>query len=412
MNRLNVSLLFMFVACAAIAQKEYKPLRTYIKNGGNLNQSMQVVQQLEKDVDFKDDPELYYLAALCQRKANDVENMKVYLRQPYDTVSFFNTTYGMFDYILKCDVKDSLPKANGKIKVRYRFKGYDMLKNYYPNIYNAGIFFTRKKDYANGAKFWSLYIDAAKTNVFAKDSLWKNDPKMPRAAFWYMQCAFEQKDYKNVFRYSDLAGRDTANTDLYLQYRSVSYARMGDSLMYEKELLRAMRIDPDEMFFFSNLADYYNETRQYEKSIRMIDSVLLVNPNNILIRFAKAIVLYNMKDYGECITLSKKVMAEDTTNVDAYFYVGGSYFNQAVDVEEKITSNINSRDFAVKKRQVTDLYKKAMPYLEKYRVLRAEDKDRWAPMLYRIYLSLNMEKKFTEIENILVQSSAKEKTKK
>lgn len=407
MSRLFFSILLLLTGGTLFAQKEYKPLRNYIKSGGNLTQTMGVVQQLEKDMDFKDDPELYYLAALCQRKANEAENLKVYLKQPYDTASFFNTTYGMFDYIIKCDAKDSLPKKDGKIKVKYRFKGYDMLVNYYPNIYNAGIYFTRKKDYANGAKFWSMYIDAARTNVFAKDSLLKRDPKMPRAAFWYMQCAFEQKDYKNVFRYTDLAEKDTANIDLYYQYRAASYALMGDSVKYEEELLRAMREDPDEMSFFSNLADYYDASRQYQKSLKMIDSMLVLKPNMLLIKFAKAIVLYNLKEYDDCITLSKNIIKEDTANVDAYFYIGSSYFNKAVRAEEKISSNINSKNFAARKSESLSLYRESMPYLERYRKLRPEDKDRWAPLLYRIYLALNMEKNFSEMENILNQPAKK-----
>ena len=39
--------------------------------------------------------------------------------------------------------------------------------------------------------------------------------------------------------------------------------------------------------------------------------------------------------------------------------------------------------------------------MEKYMKLRPEDKNRWAPLLYRIYLSLNMGKKFSEIDALL-----------
>ena len=54
-----------------------------------------------------------------------------------------------------------------------------------------------------------------------------------------------------------------------------------------------------------------------------------------------------------------------------------------------------------RKQQVLDYYKKAMPYLQKYRVLAPGEKDKWALPLYTIYLNLNMGKEFDEIDKLL-----------
>ena len=53
------------------------------------------------------------------------------------------------------------------------------------------------------------------------------------------------------------------------------------------------------------------------------------------------------------------------------------------------------------KKKILDYYKKALPYMEKYRVVAPDDKERWAPSLYNIYLKLNMGRKFEEISGIL-----------
>ena len=404
-------MLCLYSSTVLWSQKEFKPLRAYIKNGGAIASILPTIQNLEKDDDFKDTPQLYYLAALCERKANDVENTKVYLKHAYDTVSFFNTTYGMFDYVLKCDEKDRIPGKNGKVKLRYRSKCYDLVINKYPNLYNAGIFFTRKKDYANAAKFWAMYLDAAGHPLFEKDDMYNTDSRMPRAAFWYMSCCYELKDYKNVFKYSDIARRDSANSDLYYQYRAVSYAQLKDSLHYEKELQEGMAKEPYDMFFFTNLMDYYNKTLQFSKSLALADSILVQNPNKSIVKFAKSVVLYNMKRYDDCISMSKSILADDTTNIDCWYYVGSCYFNKAVAIDDNIKPNINARDYAVSKQQACDLYKEAMPYMEKYMTLRPEEKDRWAPILYRIYLTLNMGKKFTEIDTLLSKQAAEAKKK-
>ena len=39
--------------------------------------------------------------------------------------------------------------------------------------------------------------------------------------------------------------------------------------------------------------------------------------------------------------------------------------------------------------------------MEDYRRLAADEKQRWAPALYRIYLNLNMGKQFEEIDQLI-----------
>ena len=47
------------------------------------------------------------------------------------------------------------------------------------------------------------------------------------------------------------------------------------------------------------------------------------------------------------------------------------------------------------------LYRKALPYMERYRKLAPQAKNKWGPALYRIYLMLNMGKEFDEIDALL-----------
>ena len=46
-------------------------------------------------------------------------------------------------------------------------------------------------------------------------------------------------------------------------------------------------------------------------------------------------------------------------------------------------------------------YQKALPYIEQYRQLLPNEKAKWGPVLYRIYLNLNMGKQFDEIDRLL-----------
>ena len=48
-------------------------------------------------------------------------------------------------------------------------------------------------------------------------------------------------------------------------------------------------------------------------------------------------------------------------------------------------------------------YKKALPYLVKYREMEPKEQGKWAFPLYTIYLNLNMGKEFDEIDKVMKQ---------
>ena len=56
-----------------------------------------------------------------------------------------------------------------------------------------------------------------------------------------------------------------------------------------------------------------------------------------------------------------------------------------------------SEEFEAAKRKVVHTCAFARRYAERYRVLCPEEKDKWGPILYKIYLELNLGKEFEEI---------------
>ena len=54
-----------------------------------------------------------------------------------------------------------------------------------------------------------------------------------------------------------------------------------------------------------------------------------------------------------------------------------------------------------RKEEIKKLYIQARPYLERYREMAPEAKQKWAPALYRVYLNLNLGNQFEEIDKII-----------
>lgn len=402
-------LIGLFCSDNLSAHKEYKQIRAFMK-ANNLNEAVNVVNKCKKDSTMMNDPELYFLSSDVQRKLNDNQNVRLYLKQPYDTISFFSSIYGIFDDLITADNKESIPDSKGRIHVKRRDKSHSILKMYYPNLFNAGLFFIKKRQYQEADKYFSMYINAAATPIFIADSLQKRDCKIPRAAFWSMTSCYELKDYKGVFKFKNFALRDTVNIELCLQYASMSYAALNDNVRMVKELKNGIRYADKELFFFSHLADYYNLVKDYKSGLTLCDSMLKVDSAQVMYKFAKVVVLFNLKMYDECKVLSKEVIAKDSTNADAYYYIASCFYNQATDIDDNIKSDLSANAYSKEKKKANALFGQSLPYMEQYKKMRPDDTARWAAPLYRIYLSLNMGKQFEEMDSLLKKVET-EKTK-
>ncbi len=390
------------------AQKQYKELHKYIKSGQNLDKALALVAACSLDTcPLHDDPRLYAYGTKIEKKRNDAQNTKIYLKQAYDTVTFFSSTIGIFENLIKQDAKEGIPDEKGYVKHKSRSKIASTLRRIYPNLYSGGLFFIKKKNYKEADRFFSLYIDLPKSPIFANKKKFNNASKLPRAAFWSMASCYAIKDYDGVFKYQSLAMTDTANIDLCLQYTSMAYAALGNSKGMIAELMKGIHFVPEDMFFFSRLSDYYNTKKQYDKALQLCDSLIKVDTTKLMYKFSKCSVLFNQKKFKECCEYSSQLLKKDANNADLYYYIASCYYNEASELEASIGSNFTEKDFKEKKAQAIAIYKKALPFMETYKKMKPEDSDRWANPLYHIYLILNMGNQFQEIDKLLKQIDAK-----
>ena len=105
-----------------------------------------------------------------------------------------------------------------------------------------------------------------------------------------------------------------------------------------------------------------------------------------------------MNKYHESIKYYTKAIEADHEYAEAYSNLGLIYImkaQEAADADAVDLSNTSGQEAAKAN------YKEAKTYLEKARQLRPEQKDLWAPGLYRVYYNLNMEPEFLEIESVM-----------
>lgn len=375
-------LLLMITPCLTLAQKkELSQARSSIKNG-KYAEAEKTLTTLLKDSTNRQNKRIwlaYYDAVLGQYEQG---NEKLYLKQQYDTATFFAKVRQMIGI---AETLDSLAPE-------YRKKHSAEQHSYRPNLFNGGSFLLRKEKWADAYDYYQAYIDCARQPLFEAYHYDSLDSRMPEAAYWATYCGYKQHDPILTLRHRHLALKDTAKADFTLQFVAEARKWLHDDELYVETLEEGFHRFPMFPYFFPRLMDAYTSLGQYDKALALADSALLVNDSSELFLFAKSTTLLRMERYAESIKYSEQLIKKNPNMAEPYFNAGTAYVN--------IASRLDERRY---KKQMRQAYQKALPFMENYRRLMPNEKNKWAPVLYRIYLYLNMGKQFDDIDRLLKQ---------
>lgn len=391
-------LLFIFLSLSVSLvwsqKKELSQARTYIKSGKDLDKAEKLMVDLLKNPENRTNPKIYltwYETVIMQYQA---ANEKLYLKQKYDTAAFFNLTRRMFQITESFDSLDAQPNKKGKIDPGYRKSHAETMNQLRPNLYFGGTYNLRRNNYAQAFDFFETYIDADRQPLFTGYDYHKNDSLMPTAAYWATLCGYRMNDVARTLKYHKLALEDPSKAVYVRQYVCEAYQWQQNDSSYLAALEDGFVHHPDYPYFFPRLADYYNARGDFESTLLLASNALVHQPGKPLFLLAKSLALLNLERYDDCIAVSESLIQQCDTLPEAHFNIATCYLNQALTLEQKNEPRLY-------RNQINELYKKALPYMETYRKLAPDDKHRWAPALYRIYLNLNMGKQFEEIDRLL-----------
>lgn len=364
------------------------------KNGA---EAAKLVSKLEGDSTVNFLPLLYDMGKESQILLNNVENEKLYLKQPYDTTKFFNTTLGIYEYILKCEYKEQAQLAKDGTKLKFQKKNKQVVHQYYNNLNAGARYFYSHKKYDIAENFLKIYLDIPNQTV------WGNDKKVCHSRVYIMnahlfeKCAYLNKDYASVGRYKEITLADTSSLrQATLETMSLAAKVLNDTSRYFSLLRNGLENYPHNDFFFSHIADYYAGNANYKAILSMADSRLKLDSISTIALEARSLALMNLNRNEEALTTARYALDKDSTLKDAYFYIGAIYCNMVLSLEGNEYGGKKSA--LIKKKE---LYKRAKFYLEKYREIAPDEKKKWAPLLYRIYFTLNDGPKFEEIEKVV-----------
>lgn len=391
-----ITLLLISIApCLRAQRKEISQARSYIKSGKDLDKAEKLMTDLlAKDSANRREPKIYLTWDQAVQKQYAVGNEKLYLKEKYDTASLFQLAKRRFAILETLDSIDALPDAKGRVRPEYRKKHAEQLAAIRPNLFFGGSYFVRKGDYKTAFAFYDTYLDCDRQPLFEGYAFNAKDTLTAKAAYLATYCGYKAGSANSTLKYAEMARLDTATLRMTLRHMAEAYALKKDEPRRVAILKEGFARYVDSPYFFPRLMDHYTQASKLDSALAVADTALAQRPANILFMYAKANVLLNLERYDEAIALDDSIIARNDSLPDPYFDCATAYLNKALALE-------NGADVRKKKKEIMALYAKARPYMERYRKLQPEAKDKWARPLYRIYLNLNLGKQFDEIDKLL-----------
>ena len=373
-----------------------------VKNQANAEKNLLSIVNRE-DIKKEQRAEIYFYAEELQRSLNGAENMKLYLRQPYDTVKFFSTILRMHDYMLLCDSVETIANEKGVIKYHYRHKSRELMKTYRPNLRNGGTFLLKKGKYAEAYPYFDMYLSTALHPILSDELEVANDTMLSRVAYWATISAYNANSPQQALKYIDQAISgvpDTLHASLQ-EYKVRCYEALGDKDQWLRNLVKGVMYYPAHDYFYLHLMDEFDQQHKYEEGIVLCDSMLSRVGNRAIYWYGESKMYLAKKDFDNTIRTADEALSIDSTMTDAYYNKGISYLNKAIIFEETACNDIRDPKCKADRQTLQELYRNAKDPMEEVRRRSPEDTQRWASPLYRIYLNLNMGNEFAEMEKIL-----------
>ena len=390
-------LMLMSPVAVSAQKKEIQTAKDQVKAGKNLDQAAASMKKLLADSANRTNRKIWTIYFDAVRKQYEQGNEKLYLKQKYDTAQLFNYTRQLFEVAFQYDSVETAPDRKGRRDFEFRKGHSEYLAHIRSNLYNGGIWFLNKKKYPDAYKFFDCYIECASQPMFKQYNYGVKDKHLPTAAYYAVYSGYKMKDPKATLHHSYEALKDTVHYNYMLQYLAETYMLEKDTARYVASLKEGFKRVPTFPYFFPRLVEYYVVRNQLDSAMTVVNEALTVVPDSDVYLAAKSNLLLEQGKLQECIEVSKKVIEVNQKLGDPYYNAGICYFNLAVEQDK------NSHNSRKVKEQVEANYKKALPYLVKYREMEPKEQGKWAFPLYTIYLNLNMGKEFDEIDKVMKQ---------
>ncbi len=403
MKKLVFSMALLLVASVSFAQKDnVREAKSLAESSTpDFAKAQQLIDEALVNPETKDDANTWNVAGLIQKRINEEESKKIYLRQPFDTVAYYNSVYKMFNYFLKCDELAQVPNEKGKVKNKFRKTNAATMLASRPMLSEGGGYFFNTRDTKNAFNLMSMYVDVANAPMLVEENLAQTDTLFSTFAYYTALAAYQNKDYDNVTKYVKYVLDDKEFGKDGYELCSETYKALKDTANWLVSIKEAIQKYPEHMYFVVSLVDHYTTLDQLDEAEKIANEFVAQKPGDPQALYIQGYIYTLLKKYENAQASLKKAIELDPANANYYSWMGHTYFYEAQDVIKASESiEIGDPKYLEQQEKIKTLYNEAMPFYKKARELGPDDKSLWQN-LYTIYYALNMGPELEEIESAL-----------
>lgn len=395
----SLLLLLLLGACTTPSQRAISSIKSALKSKKTA-EAFRLVEAGRKDTLLMNNATLYHLGVESSRRMYDKENEKLYLRRNADTLALFRHLYHIYDYALLTD-SVAQNEANSSPTANYRKVLAETMTMHFSNLNAASLYFLRKQNWEEAVRYAEMGVRVCNSSIWKQFVPQWNNTQSYSFAWRHLLASYQLKQYTQTLRYASQALSDTTHRATTLEILVRSHAALAHHEEEKAYLKRGVQEYPRIPFFFVCLAEHYFQQNQPDEVLAMTEQLLHTDSTNLLLREERARAYYLKADYQKCLQAAETILQRDTTYAQAYYYKGYAYLQLGKAIDMPLSLSAPGYKAAFQRQR--DHYKNAQKALEIYRRLSPIHANIWAPLLYEIYLKLNLGKEFEEISRHLPQ---------
>jgi len=177
------------------------------------------------------------------------------------------------------------------------------------------------------------------------------------------------------------------------------YKAMGDTAKAIETIKAGRMAYPDNQGLLISEFNIYVESGQTEKAINNIDKAIAANPDNSSYLDVRGKLKQSLNDKEGAKQDYLASIAIDPDQYEANYDLGALYVNESIKLVEELNNlPLNAtKEYDAKKAELTALYEKALPYLEKAYAKDPSDKE-VQDILIKLYLKTKQMDKYKKLQ--------------
>ncbi len=386
---MSIALATLMSSSFAMAQKaNVKGAEKIADKKGDFNEARTLIKAALENEETKNEPKTMYIAGYVEESYFTSENVKQLEGVEPNREQMNKALIDMFGYYIgTIDMETAANDGNTK-PGKYGKKVKEAFENNLLYFINAGGYYMEKQNYPEALKAFSAFKQIKKLPMFADTPIAAVDSNSMMVDFFSVITAYQTGDKNLTIKLAeDIKTVEYRRNDL-MQILSQTYLENADTMKYIATMQEGLALYPNESYYSVNLINTLIQMGRNSEAIALLEKTIEKAPNNAQLYDVMG-KLYEATDEAKSLEWYAKALAIDPEFMESSFNIGRVYYNQAV------TLKSSDKYDAATEKQITELFKKALPYLEK---VYAKNPDQCYYILAQVYYNLKMGDKYDAIK--------------